>query len=89
MALAQRQEPESPSRRPLLGASLRESTRIDCEREVSLRFESLEGFMTEFSVNISTTGMFTRSHEPRPAGTLLGFDPPRAGFHYLWWPSAR
>ncbi len=74
MALAQRQESVSPKSRPLLGASLRESTRIDFEREVSLSFENLEGFMTEFSVNISTTGMFVRSPEPRPAGTLLSFE---------------
>ena len=64
--------PTSPSR-PLLAGSLRESTRIELEREVTLSFENLEGFMNEFSVNISTTGMFVRSREPRPAGTLLGF----------------
>ncbi len=38
-----------------------------------MSFENLEGFMSEFSVNISTTGMFVRSSEPRPAGTMLGF----------------
>ncbi|MEM7350743.1 MAG: TIGR02266 family protein [Acidobacteriota bacterium] len=50
------------------------AVRVALERKISLRFPHFQGFLTEYSSNISITGMFVRSQAPRPPGTLLDFE---------------
>lgn len=56
------------------GPDDRESNRVPLERQVALRFEDFEGFITECSMNISATGMFIRCSDPQPAGSVLDFE---------------
>jgi uncharacterized protein (TIGR02266 family) len=51
-----------------------QSRRIDLEREISIRVPAFDSFITEYSANVSTTGMFIRSEKPLPADTQLGFE---------------
>jgi len=55
-------------------AAPRESVRVPLETKVNLEFEKFTGFITEYSSNISDGGMFIKTHEPRPVGTILSFD---------------
>jgi uncharacterized protein (TIGR02266 family) len=48
-----------------------ESRRIPLEREISFRVPRFENFVTEYSANISATGIFVRTHEPLEPGTDL------------------
>ncbi len=56
------------------GPDDRKSNRVPLERQVSLRFEDFEGFVTECSMNVSATGMFIRCGEPQPKGSVLDFE---------------
>ncbi len=49
------------------------SNRVPLERQVEMRFEDFDGFMTECSMNISATGMFIGCDQPQPAGSVLDF----------------
>ena len=48
--------------------------RVALERKISLRFPHVRGFLTEYSSNISISGMFIRSSDPRTPGTVLEFE---------------
>jgi uncharacterized protein (TIGR02266 family) len=48
-----------------------ESRRIPLEREISFRVPRFENFVTEYSANISATGIFVRTNEPLEPGTEL------------------
>ena len=48
-----------------------ESRRIPLEREISFRVPRFENFVTEYSANISATGIFVRTQEPLDPGTDL------------------
>ncbi len=48
--------------------------RIALERKISLRFPHFQGFLTEYCSNISITGMFIQSREPRSPGEILDFE---------------
>ncbi len=48
--------------------------RIALERKISLRFPHFQGFLTEYSSNVSITGMFIQSCEPRSPGEILDFE---------------
>ena len=48
-----------------------ESRRIPLEREISFRVPRFENFVTEYSANISATGIFVRTREPLEPGTDL------------------
>ncbi len=48
--------------------------RIALERKISLRFPHFQGFLTEYCSNVSITGMFIQSNEPRPPGEILDFE---------------
>ncbi len=48
--------------------------RIDIQRKVSLKFKEFRGFITEFSENISTGGMFIRTTRPQPPGSIFDFE---------------
>ncbi len=66
-------DPSSPAT-PSRGPDDRENNRVPLERQVTLRFEDFEGFVTECSMNISATGMFIRCDDPQPAGSVLDFE---------------
>lgn len=51
-----------------------ESKRISLDRKIVLRFPDFDGFATEYAGNLSMTGMFVRSKEPRMAGTPMSFE---------------
>ena len=51
-----------------------QSRRIDLEREISIRVPAFDSFITEYSSNVSTTGMFIKSEKPLPPDTQLGFE---------------
>jgi uncharacterized protein (TIGR02266 family) len=48
-----------------------ESRRIPLEREISFRVPRFENFVTEYSANISASGIFVRTQEPLEPGTEL------------------
>ncbi len=48
--------------------------RIALERKISLRFPHFRGFLTEYCSNVSITGMFIQSSQPRPPGEILDFE---------------
>ena len=48
--------------------------RIALERRISLRFPHFQGFLTEYCSNVSITGMFIQSREPRSPGEILDFE---------------
>ena len=51
-----------------------ESRRIPLEREISFRVPRFENFVTEYSANISATGIFVRTQEPLDPGTDLSLE---------------
>ena len=51
-----------------------ESRRVALDRKIVLRFPDFDGFVTEYAANLSMTGMFVRSKEPRDAGTPVSFE---------------
>jgi len=51
-----------------------ESRRIPLEREISFRVPRFENFVTEYSANISATGIFVRTREPLEPGTELSLE---------------
>ncbi len=48
--------------------------RISLERKITLRFPHFQGFLTEYCSNVSITGMFIQSSQPRPPGEILDFE---------------
>ncbi len=48
--------------------------RIELENKISLRFPHFQGFLTEYCSNVSISGMFIQSNEPRPPGEILDFE---------------
>jgi uncharacterized protein (TIGR02266 family) len=61
--------PSSPNRQAKL-----QSRRIDLEREIAIRVPRFENFVTEYSANLSTTGMFIVSTKPLPPATTFHFE---------------
>ena len=55
------------------GKPTRGSERVPIEAQVDLEFESFQGFLSEYSSNISLGGMFVKASEPPPVGTSLKF----------------
>lgn len=51
-----------------------DSRRIRLEREVKIRVPQFDTFVTEYSSNISTTGMFIHTADPKPPGTHVTFE---------------
>lgn len=48
--------------------------RVDLQRKVSLKFKEFQGFITEYSENISAGGMFIRTKEPQQPGSIFDFE---------------
>lgn len=51
-----------------------DSRRIPIERKVVLKFHHFGGFFIEYSANVSLTGMFIRTEQPKPAGSIFIFE---------------
>ncbi len=51
----------------------RGSERVPIEARVDLEFESFQGFLSEYSSNISLGGIFVQTSQPPPVGTVLKF----------------
>jgi uncharacterized protein (TIGR02266 family) len=51
-----------------------DSRRVELEREISIRVPRFDTFVTEYSQNISTTGMFIVSEKPQAPGTTFSFE---------------
>ena len=52
----------------------RQNARVPIETRVHLEFEKFSGFITEYSSNISEGGIFIRTNDPKPLGTVLSFE---------------
>src|SRR3954468_6879342 len=52
----------------------RDSRRVPIATKVLFKFERFSGFISEYSANISPTGMFITTTNPEPAGSILDFE---------------
>lgn len=59
--------------RTVLGGPQR-TQRMSLRRKVSLKFKEFQGFVNEYSENVSTGGMFIRTPSPQPEGTVFDFE---------------
>lgn len=66
--------PDDPTPPFDLEESERRPRRVDLDGEVSLKFKEHPGFFEERSANLSPGGMFIRSTEPQPPGTVFDFE---------------
>src|SRR3982750_1496480 len=52
----------------------RDSRRVPLETRVQFKFDRFDGFISEYSANISPGGLFLRTRAPQPPGTVLAFE---------------
>ncbi len=52
----------------------RDSRRVPIATKVAFKFDKFSGFISEFSANISPTGMFITIKTPEPPGSMLDFE---------------
>ncbi len=52
----------------------RDSRRVPLETRVQFKFDRFSGFISEYSANISPGGLFLRTQEPQPPGTVLDLE---------------
>jgi uncharacterized protein (TIGR02266 family) len=52
----------------------RDSRRVPLATKVAFKFDRFSGFISEFSANISPTGMYITTKTPEPPGSLLDFE---------------
>ncbi|HWM89130.1 MAG TPA: PilZ domain-containing protein [Thermoanaerobaculia bacterium] len=52
----------------------RDSRRVPIAARVTFKFERFSGFISEYSANISPTGMFITANNPEPPGGVLDFE---------------
>jgi uncharacterized protein (TIGR02266 family) len=52
----------------------RDSRRVPLETRVQFKFDRFDGFISEYSANISPGGLFLRTRAPQPPGTILDFE---------------
>jgi uncharacterized protein (TIGR02266 family) len=52
----------------------RDSRRVPISAKVAFKFDRFAGFISEYSSNISPTGMFITTNEPEPPGSVLDFE---------------
>lgn len=60
--------------KPPSSSDHRKTERIPFETNVHIEFEKFSGFISEYSTNISEGGIFIRSDQPAPIGTVLSFE---------------
>lgn len=56
------------------GAEQRKDVRIPFATSVEVRFEEFDEFVSQFSENLSLSGMFLRTTRPHPEGSNLEFE---------------
>lgn len=66
--------PDEPKRPFDVEESERRPRRVHLDGEVSLKFKEHPGFFEERSANLSPGGMFIRTTEPQPPGTVFDFE---------------
>jgi molecular chaperone DnaK len=49
----------------------RRFTRVPLDLLIQYRFESFDAFMSEYAADVSVGGMFVRTRDPRPIGTMI------------------
>lgn len=52
----------------------RDSRRVPIAAQVTFKFERFAGFISEYSANISPTGMYITTNQPEPPGSVLDFE---------------
>lgn len=52
----------------------RDSRRVPIAAKVAFKFERFSGFISEYSANISPTGMYITTNQPEPPGSVLDFE---------------
>lgn len=52
----------------------RDSRRVPIATQVTFKFERFAGFISEYSANISPTGMYITTNQPEPPGSVLDFE---------------
>lgn len=52
----------------------RDSRRVPIAAQVAFKFERFAGFISEYSQNISPTGMYITTNQPEPPGSVLDFE---------------
>jgi uncharacterized protein (TIGR02266 family) len=52
----------------------RDSRRVPIAAKVTFKFERFSGFISDYSANISPTGMFINTNQPEPPGSVLDFE---------------
>lgn len=52
----------------------RDSRRVPIATQVTFKFERFSGFISEYSANISPTGMYITTNQPEPPGSVLDFE---------------
>ena len=52
----------------------RDSRRVPIAAQVTFKFERFAGFISEYSQNISPTGMYISTNQPEPPGSVLDFE---------------
>ena len=52
----------------------RDSRRVPIAAKVAFKFERFSGFISEYSANISPTGMYITTNQPEPPGCVLVFE---------------
>ena len=52
----------------------RDSRRVPIATKVAFKFDRFAGFISEYSANISPTGMFITTNTPEPPGSVLDFE---------------
>ena len=50
-----------------------QTDRVPIERPIAIRFDRFDDFVDEVSLNLSTTGMFIQTRDPRPPGAVFKF----------------
>ena len=50
-----------------------QTNRVKIEQAIAIRFDRFDNFVDEVSVNLSTNGMFIRTRDPRPPGSVFNF----------------
>jgi len=52
----------------------RDSRRVPIATKVAFKFDRFSGFISEYSANISPTGMYITTNQPEPPGSVLDFE---------------
>src|SRR5215217_3912229 len=68
--------PPEPDQSPMADYSSipRDSRRVPIATKVQFKFDRFSGFISEYSSNVSPTGMFIVTDSPEPAGRILDLE---------------